>query len=182
VIEDGLDGVIGLSFDGPGASPITKALEKQGVIGPLGQPFLYNVFDETPSQNNFIGISLSRTGDLEGSAEALFTINEYDEDYEAVADAPHVPLFPGPPMSSRWSVLVDSIVVDSFPLSIQSVVPGTPEGKLVVLMDTGVPTASLPASLRDQLYSRIAGAQYYKPYDKWIVPCGATAIVWVSIG
>ncbi|KAJ7257842.1 hypothetical protein C8J57DRAFT_1234977 [Mycena rebaudengoi] len=90
----GFDRLIGLSFDGNIASPITKALKSAGKPSDVGQPFLYNVFHLTPHLNNFIGISLSRTGDLEGSAEASFTINEYDDDYAAVAKAPVLPVFP----------------------------------------------------------------------------------------
>ncbi|KAJ7118372.1 hypothetical protein C8R44DRAFT_878966 [Mycena epipterygia] len=75
ILEDGLDGLIGLAFDGRGPSPLTDALQNKGFPSTAGQPFLYNIFDQTPEFNNFIGISLSRTNDLEDTADAAFTIN-----------------------------------------------------------------------------------------------------------
>jgi hypothetical protein len=170
--------LIGLGFDGQVASPITNKLVESGIAETFGQPFLFNVFDETPEQNNFMGISLSRTGDLEGSAEASFTINEIDEDYAAVANAPLVPVFP-----PSWNFLVDGIFVGQdllpFPLS---TVKGTPAGKAVVLMDTGNPSGTFPKSVVDALYSSIPGSVFSESDGAWVVPCNTTTIVTFSIG
>jgi hypothetical protein len=59
----------------------------------LGELFLSNIFDQKPDQQNFIGVSLSRTDDLEGSADASFLINEVDQDYADVLFASAIPLF-----------------------------------------------------------------------------------------
>jgi hypothetical protein len=72
-LDAGLDGLIGLSFAGTDVSPLMNTLQENGMDPNLGVPFLFNVFDQTPNQNNFLGISLSRTDDLEGSAEASLT-------------------------------------------------------------------------------------------------------------
>ncbi|KAJ7279160.1 aspartic peptidase domain-containing protein [Mycena rebaudengoi] len=181
VAEDGLDGLIGLAFDGNIASPITKALETAGAPSDAGQPFLFNIFDETPDQNNFIGISLSRTGDLEGSAEASFTINEYDDDYEAVSNAPQLPVFPVG--GNRWTILVDDIFVGGTRLQFNtSSVRGAPTGKIVSLVDTGNPPGTLPPPLWNSLYSSIPGSAFDEVNRVWTVPCNSTTIVTVSVG
>ncbi|KAJ7484750.1 hypothetical protein FB451DRAFT_1233397 [Mycena latifolia] len=146
IFNEGLDGLIGLSFNGPvtGLSPIPNTLQGNGSDASQGQPFLYNIFDQTPDQDNFIGMSLSRTDDLEGSAEASLTINEVDAVYAAVVNAPLLPLFPG---EGSWNILVDGISVDGVNVSLpQSTVPNAPAGKISMLMDTGTPTGSLPSS------------------------------------
>ncbi|KAJ7830155.1 aspartic peptidase domain-containing protein [Mycena olivaceomarginata] len=178
IVDVGLDGLIGLAFDGTTASSIS------GVLGPtVGQPFLFNVFDQTPAQDNFIGISLSRTDDLEGSADASFTINELDETYAAgIVAAPAVPLFPG--NNGRWSVLVDGLSVDGVDVPLTSTVPNAPSGSFAVLMDTGTPTATLPADILYGLYSQIPGALLGLDGENMIflIPCNTSSIVTVSIG
>ncbi|KAF7344141.1 Peptidase A1 domain-containing protein [Mycena venus] len=161
-------GILGLAFSDPAASPLTTAL--QGNV--TGQPFLFNVFDQQPAQNNFIAISLSRTDDLEDSAEATFTIMELEATYAAVADTTPVPLFP--PDTDRWSVLVDSINVDGVDIPLSSVVPRTPKGKL----------ATLPADVLYALYSQIPGAtvSFNDNSMYFAIPCNTTSIVTVVIG
>jgi len=184
VLDAGLDGLIGLSFDGSVLSPITEKLVESGMDPGLGEPFLFNIFDQTPGQNNFIGISLSRTDDLEGSADASFTINEFDPTYAAVANAPVNPLFPGD--NGVWSILVDSISVDGtdIPLPISNVL-GAPEGKVVATMDTGTPYAAVNGQILDAIYSQIPGAislQGDADGFVWAIPCNTTTIVSVQIG
>ncbi|KAJ7279162.1 hypothetical protein C8J57DRAFT_1221929 [Mycena rebaudengoi] len=198
----GLDRLIGLSFDGNIASPITKALKSAGKPSDVGQPFLYNGAPEKTRCLTLFGLpnlrklrhqvrrsnafervqqkfrnllnlepelhvqfssvrvrTESLNGDLEGSAEASFTINEYDDDYAAVAKAPVLPVFP--PNAGRWNFLIDDIWVSGTKLSFpKSTIKGAPQGKLSVLMDTGNPGRTFPPSLWNALYSRIPGAHY----------------------
>ncbi|KAJ7362559.1 hypothetical protein DFH08DRAFT_799582 [Mycena albidolilacea] len=73
ILDLGLDGLIRLAFSGDDNSEI------ESTLGPsVNQPFLFNVFDKM-TVDNFIGISLFRTDDLEDSADASFTINALDE-------------------------------------------------------------------------------------------------------
>ncbi|KAJ7602076.1 aspartic peptidase domain-containing protein [Mycena polygramma] len=133
----GLDGLIGLAFDSNSnaESDIQNALKNKHKNDTLGEPFLFNIFDSTPQQDNFIGISLSRTDDLEGSAHASMTINEVDPNYLDVVTATEVPLFPG--TNGRWSVLVDSIFVNNVSITLPaSTVHNTASGKVVALLDT----------------------------------------------
>jgi hypothetical protein len=177
----GLDGIIGLQLDGNIPSTITSLLAPLGPT--VGQPFLSNIFDMTPSQDNFIGIALSRTDDLEGSADAAFTINELDETYAArVEGLPAVPLFPG--NNGRWSVLVDRINVNGVDIPLASSVLNAPNGSIVAVMDTGTPTATLPPDILYALYSQIPGAtvQVQGQNMRFIIPCNTSTIVTVVIG
>lgn len=173
----GLDGVMGLSFSNAGVSDLVEGLKS---ISPIaGQPFHFNIFDRMPNQNNFIGISLSRTADLEMSADASFTFNEVDPKYAQVLSTPRIPLFPG--NNGRWSILVDSIHNNGVNIPLRSSVPGAPAHKLVVLMDTGTHTATLPPDIWYALYSQIPGAMFSAHAMKFVIPCQSTPIVSVVI-
>ncbi|KAJ6572537.1 aspartic peptidase domain-containing protein [Mycena vulgaris] len=184
IVDLGLDGLLGLAFDGTTASPITAALTAAlpAEDPTLGQPFLFNIFDMTPAQDNFIGISLSRTEDLEGSADASFTINELDAAYAAVADAPELPLFPGD--NGRWSVLVDSLDINGVNIPLVSNVPNAPNGSLVVVMDTGTPGTTFPPDILYALYSQIPGASVFVEGElmAFVIPCNTSLIVTAVIG
>jgi hypothetical protein len=168
----------------------------------LGLPFLFNVFDQTPNQNNFIGISLSRTDDLEGSAEAsltstyrtlssvwLFThvdlpVNEVDPTYEAVAKSPVLPLFPGD--NGVWSILMDGMTVGGVNVPLPPSQAGAPPGKLVATLDTGTPNAAISPQWADAVYSTIPGAQVQLVEvfgaKTWTIPCNTTTIVALEFG
>jgi hypothetical protein len=145
----------------------------------LGEPFLSNIFDQAPDQENFIGISLSRTDDLECSADASFLINEVDQDYADVVFGPAIPLFPG--NNGRWSILIDSISLDGVRIPFTPSTAGAPAKKIVALMDTGTPTASFPQHFIDRLFAAIPGS--IQAADKsWTIPCDTTSIMSVEIG
>ncbi|KAJ6573181.1 aspartic peptidase domain-containing protein [Mycena vulgaris] len=180
IVNLGLDGLLGLSFDGPITSPITRALA--GESPTAGQPFLYNIFDSTPEQDNFMGISLSRTDDLEGSAEASFTINELDAEYANISETPRISLFPGDNL--RWSVLIERIIVNGVDVPLVSTVPNAPNGTLVTALDTGTPTATLPPDILYGVYSQIPGASVAAIGDnmEFIIPCNTSTIITIVIG
>jgi hypothetical protein len=174
-----MDGLIGLAFDGTISSPITSSLVSAGFSATAGQPFLFNIFDQTPDVENFIAISLSRTGDLEGSADASFLINEFDETYSAIANSTPIPVFG----NNRWNLPLDAIAVNGIALPIpKSVVSSNPTGKLIVLMDSGTPTAFLPVELFNAIYGNIPGALFSASTGQFIIPCNTTAIVTVVLG
>ncbi|KAJ7511197.1 aspartic peptidase domain-containing protein [Mycena galericulata] len=185
----GINALIGLSFGGAPSSPLTAALEKNGSNPTDGNPFLYNVFAQTPGQDNFIGISLSRTDDLEGTADASFTINEFDPKYAAVANAPIIPVITIPGVVDRWRILVDNISVDGVDVPLpSSTLSSVPDGSLVAFLDTGTPTASVPPAVISSVFSQIPGA-VFKAVDfptgavqVWTVPCNTTTIVSVGMG
>ncbi|KAJ7851049.1 aspartic peptidase domain-containing protein [Mycena olivaceomarginata] len=178
ILDFGLDGLIGFDF-AVETSFIKGALKSAKFDETLGEPFLSNIFDQAPDQENFIGISLSRTDDLEGSADASFLINEVDQDYADVVFAPAIPLFPG--NNGRWSILIDSISLDGARIPFTPSTAGAPAKKIVALMDTGTPTASFPQHFIDRLFAAIPGS--IQAADKsWTIPCDTTSIMSVEIG
>ncbi|KAJ6483758.1 aspartic peptidase domain-containing protein [Mycena vitilis] len=187
ILEVGLDGLIGLAFDGTLESDIQEALKANGSDPSLGEPFLYNIFNQTPNQDNYIGISLARTGDLEGTAEASFTINEIDETYAAVANSSKMSLF-RPGSDGGWAFLSDGVSVDGTSIALPpSSIPGAPAGKLVTVPDTGTPTILLPQTLLDGIFSRIPGSvlrvvEALAADPVWTIPCNTTTIVSFQIG
>ncbi|KAJ7107144.1 aspartic peptidase domain-containing protein [Mycena crocata] len=172
----GIDGILGLGFADIEFSPLSTALK-----GSAGQPFLFNVFDMHPTETNLIGIALSRTDDLEGSAEESFTIVEIDENFADVTNRTPVPLFPGD--TGRWSVVVDRITVDGVDLPLVSNVKKTPKGSLVAVIDSGTFKATLPPDLLYALYSQIPGASVEIEGEKmtFVIPYNTTSIVTMVI-
>ncbi|KAJ7728100.1 aspartic peptidase domain-containing protein [Mycena metata] len=179
ILDESLDGLIGFGFDGTSESAITLALGKSDTT--VGQPFLFNMFDSSPDQENFIAISLSRTDDLEGSADASFTINELDDTYAAVNTTP--PIGITPPDGQRWMIPLDGITVNGNAVALTpSKVAQTPSGKMAVLLDTGTPTAGVPTELLNAIYGNIPRALYSASQKVWVVPCNTTAIVTLTFG
>ncbi|KAJ7110929.1 aspartic peptidase domain-containing protein [Mycena epipterygia] len=178
VIDAGLDGLLGLSFTG-NASDINTRYNQSASEG---QPFLFNVFDQTPGQNNFIGISLSRTDDLEDSADASFAINEVDQAYAAVQQAPSLPLSSGAEFRG-WRIFVDGLSIDGVDIPLPNSTADAPAGKIVALMDTGAGTSSLPTYLFEAIYSQIPGSRATDTGDYlWTIPCNTTSILSFQIG
>ncbi|KAJ7663203.1 hypothetical protein DFH06DRAFT_1324680 [Mycena polygramma] len=178
LLDPGINGLIGVAFDIFKASTLKNTLDDSGMYG-RGEPFLFNLFKKTPQQDNFIGMSLSRSDDREGTSEASFTVNEVDETYADIVSTPSLPLFPG---TGRWSILIDGISVDNVPVSIpKSTIPVATSGKIAVVMDSGTPTGLLPQDLFNAIYSAIPGATPYKN-GAWLIPCNTTTIVRIEIG
>ncbi|KAF8210043.1 aspartic peptidase domain-containing protein [Mycena galopus ATCC 62051] len=180
----GLDGLMGLSFESPDVSSIMATFSALGQNPNLGKPFLYNIFDQTPAKNNFIGVSLPRTDDPNGSATGSFSINAVDPAYAPAANAPSLPLFPANGL--MWSILLDSISVDNVTVPLlPSNVAGTPAGKVVALLDTGTPTALFRQQQLDAIYSKIPGAvnATIRPGKTvWTIPCNTTASLALHFG
>ncbi|KAJ6453262.1 aspartic peptidase domain-containing protein [Mycena vitilis] len=179
VLEIGLRGLIGFAFDGTSASPISASLIAAGHSKTAGQPFLFNIFDQSPDTDNFIAISLSRTDDAEGTAHASFLINELDENYSAVVNSTPIPIF----QNSRWNLPLDGISVNGKPLAMPaSVVSNNHEQKPIMLMDSGTPSAFFPVDLYNSIYGSIPDALYSTAAKQWVVPCNTTATVTVVLG
>ncbi|KAJ6518189.1 aspartic peptidase domain-containing protein [Mycena vitilis] len=73
IVDIGLDGLLGLSFASASASNIVQKLQGEGLGS--GEPFLFDIFDQTPEQDNFIGMALSRNDDLSGTADGSISVN-----------------------------------------------------------------------------------------------------------
>ncbi|TFK72982.1 acid protease [Pluteus cervinus] len=173
VTEFGIYGVLGLGFNGPNVSPINEmVLQTGGDNTTWGASALHNIFAQNPAAPNFIGLALDRTNDLEDTTGGSFTIGEYDPDYLAVKNSPK--LYQYPSDSGRWTILLDGVIINGESVPLQSSVDGTPDGKAVALLDSGTPTALLPTSVIDSIYSRISGSVKYDAAGTWLVPCEAS--------
>lgn len=183
--EDGIYGILGLSFDRAVASPINALIQQTyGEDATWGHSVLRNIFDQHPTEPNFIAVALSRTGDLEDTAGGSFTIGEYDEEdrAQAVEGVPVLPQFPVG--GNRWTVLMDGVYVDQVPIELNSTMDDVPAGKVQALLDTGDPTAILPIALMDAIYSKIPGALQYTDGTThlWVLPCNTTTDVELVFG
>ncbi|KAJ7362875.1 hypothetical protein DFH08DRAFT_799898 [Mycena albidolilacea] len=104
----------------------------------LGQPFLSNIFDQTPEQSvvpHQCGLGLRRC--------------------RICAGCPAFPLFPK--TNGRWSILIDSISSDGVRIPFTPSTAGTPAKKIVALIDTvtRTPTASFLQQFIDKLFTAI---------------------------
>ncbi|KAJ6521071.1 hypothetical protein DFH09DRAFT_1098014 [Mycena vulgaris] len=120
--DDGIFGLWGLGFNTLGSSEINDA----------GQSVLANMFALNASGADYIGISLSRTGDQEWMVDGSLTIAEYDSDYDAVQNTPHVPQVP--PNTGSWTVVLDGFGLEK--IDWPSKLTVAPPGTNIVLLDT----------------------------------------------
>ena len=181
VTDLGIFGLLGLGFNDPLASPMTrKIFSIYGPTADWGDSLLANIFEQNPSGPNLIALDLQRTVDLEETDGGSFTIGEVLDKYAAVLNAPKLPQYP--PGRGRWTTLLDSLKVDGKALDLESKVEGTPSGKIVALLDTGNPTAEIPSKLFNDIYSAIPGAVYENGSQSWVVPCKTTSIVEFEFG
>ena len=171
--------MLGFGFDSSYASPINLALKRiLGENSTSGQSVLQNIFSQDPTRHNFVAFDLARTDDLEEVTGGSLSIGEYDERWKEVQDAPQIPQYPE--RAIRWTALLEGVTVDGEDLTLESTIPGVPDGRLLALLDTGDPTAVLPMKIRDEIYSRIPGAATLlteEGYQLWIVPCNTTTSV-----
>ena len=181
ITDYGIDGLLGLGFNGTGASNIDRTIrDTYGPTATWGGPFLSNVFAQNTSSPNFIAIELSRTDDLEDTSGGSFDIGEYDARYAAVEHAPKLPQFP--PGSDSWQTLLDGIRVNGKDITITSGVRGAPKGKAVSALDTGTPTSAFTTTVVNQIYGSVAGAVFVSQDYGWVLPCNATPDVEFSFG
>ncbi|KAF8217792.1 aspartic peptidase domain-containing protein [Mycena galopus ATCC 62051] len=190
--DDGIFGLWGLGFNTPGSSSVNDAVQTAyGQNANWGQSVLANIFAENPTGDDYIGISLSRSGDTGGTADASLTISEYDSDYQAVANSPKVPQ--NPVNSGAWTVTLDGLSVGGKKIDWPSTMEQAPAGKNIVHLDTGTTNIMMPADQVAAIYSSIPGAVFspdsYIPLTKfsttadvWVVPCNATVNVVATFG
>jgi saccharopepsin len=181
ITEYGIDGLLGLGFNGTQASNIDRKIRTTyGATATWGQPFLTNVFAQNTSSPNFIAIDLARTDDLEDTSGGSFDIGEYDSRYVAIQEAPKLPQFPAG--SDSWQTLLDGIQVNGKDITMTSGVRGAPNGKAVAALDTGTPTSAFTTKVVNQIYGSVTGAVFISNDYGWALPCNATPDVEFSFG
>ncbi|THH16671.1 hypothetical protein EW146_g4001 [Bondarzewia mesenterica] len=173
----GARGIFGLAFNEFG-SPVTDSVAAANNNNrELGQNAVANIFQQKPNLPNFISIQLGRAGDLEDTAEGAFSISEYLEGFESIADEPRHNRFVPPGQGERWGILVETVSVNGTSMTLNSSMDGVPAGSAVAVLDTGATDAQIPASVANFIYSSIPDAFFADSLGLWITPCTATVDV-----
>ncbi|KAF7301671.1 Acid protease [Mycena indigotica] len=163
----GAQGLVGLGFTS--LSSIDHALNQTGAS--TGRSLLFNLFQDNPSEPNFIAFSLQRSTDSSATVQGTFSIGEVEPQYASVMDKVPIPTWP---ISSpkRWNVLLDALLLgDGTIISVNTTVPGAPSNRAVVLLDSGTSYTYAPPEICAAIYGRIPGA--YLIDGQWVVPCSA---------
>jgi hypothetical protein len=146
---------------------------------------LDTLFHQHPSVSSYTTITLSRA-ESTGTPNML-TIGELLPGYEAIIDAPRLPLEASTPgLGQQWAVLLDAQAfrVNGALLSLpNSAVPHSSDpSRLTALLDTGFSFNQVPRALADAIYADVPGASYAAGSGVWLVPCTTEIQVDVSIG
>lgn len=178
IFDNNIFGILGLAFD-LGSTVFIETVETFGRGNQQGLSFMSRVFAEDPSAPNLFTVLLGRSYDKDGPEEGAFTISEYVEGLEEVAN--QTKLFRTPAQTvnitdtPRWSVILDGMTVNGKQFQFnQSNVAEVDDGKQVVVLDTGFTNSQLPPAAVDFIYSSIPGAQFNSTSGQWVVPCENT--------
>ncbi|KZS91226.1 acid protease, partial [Sistotremastrum niveocremeum HHB9708] len=177
----GAVGIFGLGFDSLSsidAAVNSSTSSSQG--NAWGRSFLSNAFATDTSSPNFISFVLERDGDPDenGDVQGTFTIGEYASQYAAVANSPAIPTWPEN-SPKRWSVLLDNFYVGGVSQTLLSSVVGVPDGKVVILLDSGTSYSYASTDIVQAMYGGIKGASFSG--GTWSVPCDAEVDVTDSL-
>ncbi|KAJ6539342.1 aspartic peptidase domain-containing protein [Mycena capillaripes] len=164
----GAEGLVGLGFTS--LSSIDHQVNQTGAA--TGRSLLYNLFQDNPSEPNFIAFSLQRSTDASDTVEGTFSIGEYEPQYAAVMNGTAIPTWPVS-HPSRWNVLVEALLVGNTVVTPTTTVVGAPSNRAVVLLDSGTSYSYAPTAICDAIYGGVPGAQYNASLGQWTVPCDA---------
>ncbi|KAI0921265.1 hypothetical protein AcW2_006291 [Taiwanofungus camphoratus] len=173
----GADGIIGLGFDS--LSTVDALVNRTGAS--TGRTFLHNAFAQNPKEPNFISFSLQDDADPNDSVQGFFSIGETDPAYTAVANSSAISTWPKT-SPTRWSVLLDAVLIGSSSVSVSSTVPNVPSNKAVVMLDSGTSYTYVPTDICNAIYGSISGAKYDSSLGQWVVPCSAEVDVALQFG
>ncbi|KAG1754035.1 aspartic peptidase domain-containing protein [Suillus paluster] len=163
----GAIGLLGLGFDS--LSTIDALVNVTGAS--TGRSLLYNLFQDNPSEPNFIAFSLQSTSD-DDQVMGSFAIGETELQYSNVTSTNKIPTWPVN-SPTRWNVLLDSFIVGTETYSVSTGVQGAPSNKAVVLLDSGTSYTYAPTDVCQAIYGGVSGAQYNSALGQWVVPCDA---------
>lgn len=165
-IQYGAEGILGLGFDT--LSTIDSVLNNTGASS--GRTLLYNLFQQNPSEPNFIAFSFQRSTQPGDDVQGSFAIGEVEPDYKAVLDSQPIPTWPlvAP---KRWNVLLEAVLIGTQQVSVSTTVANAPSNRAVVLLDSGTSYTYAPKSVVDQIYGSIPGASFDTTRGQWSVPC-----------
>lgn len=161
----GAAGLLGLGFDS--LSTIDALVNATGAS--TGRSLLYNLFQDNPSEPNFIAFSLQSTSD-DDQVSGSFAIGETESQYSNVTSTNKIPTWPVN-SPTRWNVLLDSYIVGTETYTVSTGVEGAPSNKAVVLLDSGTSYTYAPTEVCQAIYGGVSGAQYNSVLGQWTVPC-----------
>ncbi|KAK7691394.1 hypothetical protein QCA50_004793 [Cerrena zonata] len=172
-----LDGFLGLGP--PSLSELSGAVQKANAkIN--GNMLITNIFDSYPDESNFITFLLSRNvaGIIDGGD---FTIGEIVKGYEAITEAPKLPIL----SDSRWLTFIDGLNINGQQFTGNShTVSGVnvPQGKVSAIFDTGISLDIAPKGFVDAMFQNVPGAVFDESTRNYIVPCNTKVNVSLSVG
>lgn len=173
--KNNISGILGLAFDLGSQVFINTIVATNDTT--TARPFLSNIFRKDPTSPNMFTVLLGRDYDRDGPQEGAFTIGEYVDGYEHVAEMPKLYRTPwqrddNATHAPHWSVVLDSMTVNGQKFQFnKSNVADVEEGKQVVVLDTGFTYSQIPRAAVDFIYSSIPGAWFNETRGLWHVPC-----------
>ncbi|CCM04794.1 uncharacterized protein FIBRA_06987 [Fibroporia radiculosa] len=173
----GADGIIGLGFDS--LSTVDALVNRTGAS--TGRTFLYNAFAQNKSEPNFISFSLQDDADPDDTVQGFFSIGEYDPKYTAVDKSYPISTWPES-YPTRWSVLLDALLVGDEEVTVSSTVSGAPSNRAVVVLDSGTSYTYAPTEICNAIYGGVSGANYEPSLGQWVVPCDAEVDIALQFG
>ncbi|PVF99939.1 acid protease [Serendipita vermifera] len=178
VFNFGAVGIVGLGFTG--LSHIDAAVTSNG-NGTWGRSLLYNIFALNPSEPNFIAMALERANDPSDTVQGSLGVGELAPEYADISSTDHIPLFP-PEGSNRWTILLDSYVVNGATQNLTSTISDVPQGRAAVLVDSGTTYSYVPPDVAKSIYSTVPGATLDTTTNQWSVPCsgGIRLTLWFA--
>ncbi|KAH9938591.1 aspartic peptidase domain-containing protein [Fomitopsis serialis] len=173
----GADGILGLGFDS--LSTVDALVNMTDAS--TGRTFLYNAFAKDKSEPNFISFTLEDTEDSYDSVQGYFSIGEYNPSYTAVANSSKISTWPET-APTRWSILLDYLLLKDSALMPTSVISGVPSGKAVIVLDSGTSYSYVPTDIAQAIYGQVSDASFDEDLGQWIVPCDAEVDIALQFG
>nr|GAT59419.1 acid protease [Mycena chlorophos] len=161
----GAEGLVGLGFTS--LSSIDNAINKTGAS--TGRSLLYNLFQDNPSDPNYIAFALQRDTESSDTVQGSFSIGEVDPTYSAVLNSTPISTWPVSE-PSRWNVLLEALLLgDGSAIIPNTSVSTAPSNRAVVLLDSGTSYTYVTNEIAQAIYGHIPGA--YLEDSQWVVPC-----------
>ncbi|RDB14818.1 Aspartic protease 6 [Hypsizygus marmoreus] len=178
----GYDGLLGL---GPNkGSVIRKKLD-----GDTGDTLLTHIWQQTQSEQSYITFLLDRKSDPTDPFTGQLTISELVPGFENITSMPKLDVDTVNRLLSsdqHWQALTDKnngvIGPDGNAVTVDSIVPGAPDGQFVAVFDSGFTFSQVPREVSDAIYGRVRGAVYDVKDEIWTVPCGQLIQISLQFG
>ena len=74
---------------------------------------------------------------------------------------------------TRWTILVDFLLIGTNQVAVTTNVTSAPGNKAVACLDSGTSYSYAPPEVCQHIYGNISGASYDSSLQQWIVPCDA---------